>query len=131
MSFHVSLPTYPFFPSISFFFSFLSALRFPSLSSYIRDNSKVAVIFVVLYGKTGMSMIVFCTLMAVGEFFRLVFLEATPARKLPPTFTAGRRRVLVGFVFTYIIVYLVVAAMETTTVIADNQEYISPDVLGF
>lgn len=78
-----------------------------------------------------MSLIVFCTLMAVGEFFRLVFLEATPARKLPPTFTAGRRRLLVGFVFTYIAVYLAVAAMETLTVIDENKEYISPDVIGF
>jgi len=85
----------------------------------------IAVVVVLLFGNTGMDLIVFCTLMAVGEFFRLVFLEATPARKLPPSLTVGRRRFLVGFVFTYIAVYLAVLVMETMTVIDQNKQYIS------
>jgi len=84
----------------------------------------VAVIFVLLFGTTGMDLVVFCAMMAVGESFRLVFLEATPARKLPPTLTVGRRRALIGFVFFYIGVYLAVATIETITVINDNTETI-------
>lgn len=87
----------------------------------------IAVIVVLLLGDTGMSLVVFCVLMSVGEIFRLVFLEATPARKLPPTLTVTRRRMLLGFVFTYIFVYLVVAAMETMTVIDHNTQYISTE----
>jgi hypothetical protein len=76
-----------------------------------------------------MDLVVFCAMMAVGECFRLVFLEATPARKLPQTLTVARRRALVGFVFFYIGVYLAIATIETLTVINDNTEYVSPSTL--
>lgn len=90
----------------------------------------IAVIFVLLYGSTGINIIVFCTLMTVGEFFRLVFLEATPKSKLPPGFTAARRRFLIGFVFTYVIIYLVVTAMETMTVIDENRAYVNYNIVS-
>lgn len=83
-----------------------------------------------LFGNTGINLMVFCTLMAVGDFFRLVFIEATPPQKLPETFTLTRKRVLIGYVFFYIGVYLAVLAMETMTVIDENRDYINYNIIS-
>jgi len=98
---------------------------FNFLYVFVTFLGHVSVIFVLLYGNTGINLIIFCTMMAVGEFFRLVFIEATPVHKLPPTFTVARRRMLIGYVFFYIAVYLTVLAMETMTLIDLNREYIN------
>jgi len=78
----------------------------------------LAVIGILLFGWPGFSIILFCGFMIVGEIYRLVFLDTTPK---PAQYSITRRRTLIGYIFFYITLYLVVLTLETINVIDVNK----------
>jgi len=99
--------------------AFSSKELFSFFFTIISFISHLSIIPLLLFGNPGISLTLFCCLMCVGEAYRLVFFNSNEAKLAPQS--GKRRKMITGFVFVFVIVYLVVMALETTSLIQINK----------
>jgi hypothetical protein len=95
---------------------------FSVLFTIVSFAAHLSLIPLLLFGNPGFSLALFCSLMCVGEAYRLVFSTSADVKiNVDEEKDDKRRRLIVGFVFMFVIVYVVVLALESMTLIQINR----------